>query len=81
MLLVGLCGAVCLAAGVWLARRVHLGFGALFTFSALAYLAHDVFGGSPVFAVALGAIGIAIVVGGLRLDQSGRAGAALSPAG
>ncbi len=80
MLLVGLSGAICLAAGVWLVRRVHLTFGALFAFSALAYLAYDVFGGSPVFAVVLGAIGVAIVVGGLRLDRAGRTDRALSPA-
>lgn len=80
MLLVGLSGAVCLAAGVWLARRVHLGFGGLYAFSALAYLAYDVFGGSPVFAVVLGVIGVAIVVGGVRLDRAGRADAVVSPA-
>lgn len=84
MLLVGLCGAACLAAGVWLARRVLLVFGASFAFSALAYLAYDVFGGSPVFALALGAIGVAIVVGGIRLDRSAglapTAAPALSPA-
>lgn len=80
MLLVGLSGAACLAMAVWLARRVHLVFGAGYAFAALAYLAYEVFGGSPLFALVLGAIGVSIVVGGIRLDRAGTTEAGLSPA-
>jgi len=72
MLLVGLAGAAAVAAGVHLERRVHLSFGALFVFATLSYLAFEVFGGSPMFALSLGAVGVLIVVGGIRLDRSGR---------
>ena len=80
MLLVGLCGMACLTVGVWLARRVHLVFGGAFAFSALAYLAYDVFGGSPVFALVLGGIGVSIVVGGIRLDRTTALTPTLTPA-
>lgn len=72
MLLVGLAGAAAVAAGVYLQRRVQLSFGALFIFTALCYLAFEVFGGSPMFALSLGAAGVLIVVGGIRLDRFGR---------
>ena len=80
MTLVGVAGAACLAAGVLLARRVHLVFGTGFVFAALAYLAYDVFGGSPVFALVLGAVGVAAVLGGVRLDRGTGARQPLRPA-
>ncbi len=69
MLLVGGTGLVLLAAGVLLARRLHLTTGALYVFSALSWLAFDVFGGSPVFALVLAALGVGTAVGGVRLDR------------
>ncbi|MDQ3502922.1 MAG: hypothetical protein M3486_04790 [Actinomycetota bacterium] len=72
MLLVGLAGVAVVAAGVYLERRVQLSFGALFIFTALSHLAFEVFGGSPMFALSLGAVGVLIVVGGISLDRSGR---------
>lgn len=69
MLVTGLLGGVALAAAVWLRRRVYLVFGAAWLFTALAYLAFEVFGGSLLFPLALAALGVAIVFAGVRLDR------------
>jgi hypothetical protein len=79
-LLLGVSGAVAVAAGVHLQRRLHLGAGALGLFGSLSYLAFEVFGGSPAFALVLGALGVGIVVAGVRLDRAVSSPAASSPA-
>lgn len=70
MTLIGVAGAASVAAGVVLSRRLHLTFGALLSFVALSYLAFEVFGGSPAFALALAGLGVATVLGGIRLDRA-----------
>ncbi|MCU1691055.1 MAG: Protein of unknown function rane [Frankiales bacterium] len=70
MLLTGISGGLLLVAGVLLERRLHLTLGALFVFTALSWLAFDVFGGSPVFALVLAALGVGTTVGGVRLDRA-----------
>jgi hypothetical protein len=69
-LLLGLAGLAAVAAAVRLGSRLHLAAGALGLFASLSYFAFEVFGGSPTFALVLGALGVGVVVAGVRLDRA-----------
>lgn len=73
-------GAVSIAAGVALDRRVHLALGGLYLVGALSYFAFDVFGDTVLFAPALAVIGLLVLLGGVLLARRRRGGgsAALS---
>lgn len=80
-LLIGVAGAAAVAAGVRLQRRLNLAAGALGLFAALSYLAFEVFGGSPAFALVLGALGVGVVVTTIRLDRGVSSTASSSASG
>ena len=65
-------GAVAIAVGVWLDRRVHLAVGGLYLVGGLSYFAFDVFGDSLLFAPALALIGLSVVAGGVLLARGRR---------
>lgn len=71
MTITGVLGVLAIAAALALHRRVYLVFGAAWLFTALGYLAFEVFGGSLLFPLALALLGVALVVGGVRLDRLG----------
>lgn len=72
-LVAGLGGLAALGLGVRLERRVFLVAGALGVFGALAHLAFTVFSDSLLFPVALAALGLGVVLAGVRLDARTRA--------
>lgn len=63
----GALGVLALAAAVTLRRRLHLVFGGVWLFTATSYLAFDVFGDSLLFPLALAALGVGVVLLGIRL--------------
>ncbi|MGQ7296483.1 hypothetical protein [Quadrisphaera sp. KR29] len=65
-------GALAIAAGVVLDRRVHLALGGLYLVGALSYFAFDVFGDTVLFAPALAAIGLLVLLGGVLLSRRRR---------
>jgi hypothetical protein len=65
-------GAAAIAAGVVLDRRVHLALGGLYLVGALSYFAFDVFGDTVLFAPALAAIGLLVLLGGVVLARRRR---------
>ena len=71
MTVTGVLGALAIAAALLLRRRVYLVFGAAWLFTALGYLAFEVFGGSLLFPLALALLGVGLVVGGVKLDKLG----------
>jgi hypothetical protein len=66
---IGIVGLVEIVVAVLLQRRTYLVFGGLGVFSWTCYLAHEVFSGTPLFPVALAAIGLAIIGGGIALER------------
>lgn len=72
MTVTGVLGAIAIGVALVLHRRVYLVFGAAWLFTALGYLAFEVFGGSLLFPVALALLGVGVVVGGVKVDTRGR---------